>query len=174
MEQPGHDCPASSSMNPRFARLLGDQRSNRERERHRESDVAQIQHGRMDHHRPVLQKRVQTSAHALDDIAAAGDQHRKRAQYERDQDQEESLSGHQDRGDPRHHVAKLPAIHEDHNRRIGSQNPRPQQQRSFLAAPPGRELIDRRHGRVSVRRDVAKPEVANDEGIDQEAGSDGK
>ena len=114
------------------------------------------------------------SPHALDDVAAPGYQNLERAEHERDQDQEECLGGHQHRRDPRHHVAEFAPVHENHYGRIGRQQPGPQQQRAFLPAPPRRELVDRRHGCVGVRRHVAQAEIAREQRVDQDARSDGQ
>ena len=97
-----------------------------------------------------------------------------RAQHKCDQDQEERFGDHQHRRHPRHHVAELAPVHENHDGRIRRQQPRPQQQRAFLSAPPGRELVDRLHGRIGVGRHIGQPEIAREEGIDEQAGRHGE
>ena len=50
---------------------LRDQRGHRERERDGEADIAEVEHRRMDHHRPVLQQRIEAVAVAdIDDALA--------------------------------------------------------------------------------------------------------
>ncbi len=59
---PGHHGPAAGDLNPLFAGILHDERSQREGERNGEADVSQIEHGRMDNHLGILQKRIQPGA----------------------------------------------------------------------------------------------------------------
>ena len=54
--------PAAGDLNPLLARIAHDQRGQRERKWNRESDVAQVQHGRMNHHLRILQQRVEAVA----------------------------------------------------------------------------------------------------------------
>ena len=63
----------------------------------------------------------------------------------------------------RHHVAMLAAIGEDDDCGVGGEQPAPEEQRAFLSAPPGRELVETRHVAVAVRGDVGEAEVAGDE-----------
>src|ERR1039458_7658071 len=58
-EAPGHHSPAARDLNPFLAGVLHDQRAQREGERNREADVSQVQHGWMDDHLGILQKRIQ-------------------------------------------------------------------------------------------------------------------
>ena len=61
-ECPGHHGPAAGDVDPFFAGILHDQRAQREGEGDGESDIAQIEHGRMDDHLGILQQRIQAAA----------------------------------------------------------------------------------------------------------------
>src|SRR6201988_661697 len=61
-ESPGHHGPAARDVNPFLAGILHDECAERERERDREADVSEIEHGRMNHHLGILQERVQAAA----------------------------------------------------------------------------------------------------------------
>ena len=83
--------------------------------------------------------------------------------------QEESLHRRQHRHHVRHHVAVLAAVGEDHHGGVGGQQPAPEQQRAFLPAPPGGELIDRGQGAVAVLGHVGEAEIAGQQGMHQDA-----
>ena len=61
-ESPGDHGPAAGDVNPLFAGIVHDQRAQREGEGHSESDVAEVEHGRMDDHLGILQQRIQAAA----------------------------------------------------------------------------------------------------------------
>ncbi len=75
--------------------------------------------------------------------------------------------------DVRHDLAELAAVGEDDDGAVGGEQPAPEEQRTFLAAPPGGELVDSRHVAVAVAGDVGEAEVAGEEGVDQDAGGQG-
>jgi hypothetical protein len=57
-KQPGHHGPAASNMDPLFTRISHHQRAEGKRKWNAETDVAQIQHRRMDDHLWILQERI--------------------------------------------------------------------------------------------------------------------
>ena len=61
-EAPRHHRPTPGDVDPLLARILHDQRAKCEGERHGESDVAEIEHRRMDHHLRVLEQGIQSIA----------------------------------------------------------------------------------------------------------------
>ena len=61
-KSPGHHRPTAGNVNPLFSGIAHDQRTQRKGERNGEAHVAQIQHGRVNHHLGILQERVQSIA----------------------------------------------------------------------------------------------------------------
>ena len=61
-KSPGHHRPTAGNVNPLFSGIAHDQRTQRKSERNGEAHVAQIQHGRVNHHLGILQERVQSIA----------------------------------------------------------------------------------------------------------------
>ena len=61
-EAPRHHGPAPRDVNPFFAGILHDQRTQRKGEGDGEADVSQIKHWGMDDHLGILQKRIQSAA----------------------------------------------------------------------------------------------------------------
>jgi len=127
----------------------------------------------MDRHSPVLKQRIQAAAVADVDNSLPGDENIERLRDECDQDQEEGLRRHQDAGDERHHFTKLAAIPINHDEGVRCQQPVPQEQRAFLAAPPCRKFVDRRHRGIAVRGDIGEPEVAFHQAVNQQGGCGG-
>ena len=123
----------------------------------------------MDGHGRVLQERAQSVAvrHRRDQFIHR--QHLERVGDEVVEHQEKGLNGGQHADHPRHHVAMLAPVGEDHNRRVGGEQKAPQQQRSFLPAPPRRILVEHRHGAVGVLRHIGETEIAGDQRVDQDA-----
>ncbi len=75
-EAPGDHGPAAGNVNPFFARVLHDERAQREGKRYGKADVSQIEHGGVDHHLGILQERVQP-------IAVGGDRALREGEGER-------------------------------------------------------------------------------------------
>ena len=127
-EQPGHHGPAAGDVNPFFAGVAHHERAQGKGEGHAKAHVAQVQHGRMDHHFWILQQRVKPEA-----IGRRGALHQgKRRRCEIQQQQEEDLDAGQDGGSvggERHVHFVAEAQHES----IGRQQPGPEQQRPFLS-----------------------------------------
>ncbi len=61
-QSPGDHGPAAGDVNPFVAGIPHDQRPEREGKGHGRSDVAEIEHRRMDDHLGILQKRIQAAA----------------------------------------------------------------------------------------------------------------
>ncbi len=78
-------------MDPLLAGIFHDQRAQRKGERHGEPDVAQIEHGRVNHHLRILQKRIQAIAVGWDGALNNGKGMRRKVQ----QQQEENLHARQ-------------------------------------------------------------------------------
>ena len=173
LEQPRDQRPAACGENPGVARLPRDQRADGEGERHREADVAEVQHRRVDRHRRVLQQRAQAVAvrHRRDQLVYR--QHLERVGDEVVEHQEEGLNRGQHPDHPGHHVAMLAAVGEDYDRRVRGQQEAPQQQRAFLSAPPRRILVQHGHGAVGMLGNVGEAEIAGDQRVDQDAGRRG-
>ena len=61
-ESPGNHGPAAGDVNPFFTGILHYQRAEREGEGDGESNVAQVEHGRVYDHLGILQKRIEAAA----------------------------------------------------------------------------------------------------------------
>ena len=61
-EHPGHGGPRPRPARPRRIEPARQQCGDREGERHREADVAHVEHRRVDHHARVLQQRIEVAA----------------------------------------------------------------------------------------------------------------
>ena len=123
----------------------------------------------MDHHRPVLQQRVQAHAIGYGGNHFIDGQNLEGADHEGIENQEEQLNGRDDRDYPRQDVAMFATCGEHHDCAVSGQQPAPEQQRPFLPAPPGRELVEQRHAAVSVGSDIGHAEVADDERVDEDS-----
>ena len=154
-------------MNPFLAGILHDQRAQGEGEGHGEADIAQIEHGRVNHHLGILQQRVEAAAVR----AKRAFQKTKRVGREIHQRQEEDLHCGQDHGG----VGKEPGIGlvaQAQHESIGRQQQRPEQQRTFLAGPQGCKLIRSRQIAVAMVEDVGNAEVVGKRGKDEGEGGE--
>ena len=61
-ESPGDHGPAAGDVNPFFAGIFHDERAEGEGEGDGESNIAQVEHGRVDDHLGILQQRIQAAA----------------------------------------------------------------------------------------------------------------
>ncbi len=129
-EEPGHHGPAAGDVNPLLARVAHHQRAEGKRERHAEAHVSQVKHRRMDHHLRILQQRIQSEA--IGRRLALHQRKRRRGKVE--QEQEEDLDAGQDGGrvSGEGNVDLMPQAE---HKAVGGQQPRPEQQRPFLAGP---------------------------------------
>ena len=94
-ERPGGQRPAPGRHDPALVGLPGQQRGHRVGERHREPDVAEVQHRRVDDHVGVLQRRVQAVA-----VGRRGRGRERRAGHHQGQGEERRDTAH-DRRHPR-------------------------------------------------------------------------
>ena len=137
--------------------LAVDQRGDRERERDREADIAEIEQRRMHREPDVLQDRVE--------VAPLG---------RRLRDAQERVRGDQDEeieraGDPGLHgehvgaqcVRQVSSEQRD-QRAEDAQDQHPQQHRAFVIAPHAGELVDERHRRVRILEHVQHREIGAD------------
>ena len=121
-ETPRHHRPAARDADPLLPGIAHDQRSQGKRERHGEAYVAQVKHGRMNHHLGILQQRVKPRA-------VGG----KRASHQRErmsgkiqQQEEEDLNCSDDGGS----IGKQPGIRlmsQPQHQSVGRQQQRPEQ-----------------------------------------------
>ena len=164
-EQPGHHRPAARDVDPFLAGVAHHQRAERKRERHRKSEIPEIEHRRVDHHLGILQQRVQAEA-VLREGAGLD---RKRGCGEVQQQKEEHLDAGKDGGG----VGGEPHIHavaHPEHKAVGGQQPRPQHKRALLAGPERRELVRSRQTAVGVMEDVADRIVIGEGSPDQSTG----
>ena len=60
MKEPGNHHPAPGCPNPFFIQFAGNESRHSKGKRNREAHVTRIKNGRMNHHRPILQRWIQT------------------------------------------------------------------------------------------------------------------
>ena len=161
-EAPGHHGPAAGDVDPFFAGIFHDERAQREREWHGEADVSQIQHGRVNDHFGILQKRIQSGAiggkRALHDA--------ERARGEIQNQQKENLH----RGDDHRSISKqalIGLIAQAKHKSIAGEQQRPEQQRAFLSRPQHGKLIGERQFAIAVMKNVCDGEVVVEGGSNQ-------
>ncbi len=94
-------------------------------------------------------------------------QHLEGIRHEIVHQQEEGLHRRQDCDDVRHEIAMLAPVGEDNDRSVGGEQPAPEQQRTFLPAPPGGELVHGGHGAIGMLGDIGETEIAGQQGMDQ-------
>ena len=90
-----------------------------------------------------------------------------RARHERVQHKEERLRRHEDCDGIRHAIPRPAAMHEQRDGRVTGEQPAPEQQGAFLAAPPGRDLIGESQRSIAVRGNSGKTEVVSKECVEQ-------
>ena len=164
-ETPRHHRPAARDADPLLPGIAHDQRSQGKRERHGEAYVAQVKHGRMNHHLGILQQRVKPRA-------VGG----KRASHQRErmsgkiqQQEEEDLNCSDDGGS----IGKQPGIRlmsQPQHQSVGRQQQRPEQQRPFLPRPQRGELVGRGEIAITVMVDVSNGEIVLESGGHQHGG----
>ena len=163
----GETHPGDEQPRPHPARPGGidpplDQGGDREGERDREADIAEIEHRRMDGEADVLQHRIEVAAFERRGIEA-------QERVRRRQDEEVERGGD-------------PGLHREHGRLEGrrdvvaeqrdegaeqGEDEHPQQHRAFVVAPGAGELVDQRHRRVRILEHVADREVGADVARDE-------
>ena len=166
-ESPGDHGPAAGDVNPFFAGILHDQRAQREGEGDGESDVAEIEHGRMDDHLGILQKRIEAAAVG----AQRAFQQAERVRGEVHQRQKENLhAGENDRrvGEE----ARIGLVAQAQDEAVSGEQQRPEEQRAFLAGPQRSELVRSGKIAVAVMKDVGDGEIVAEGGDDQRNGGE--
>ena len=162
--------PAARRTNPCIAKLLGNHGGDGECKGNRKADKTEIQHRRMNHHIGVLQQGIQTIpvvGHERQRRCVALQEHRlvEGVHDEQMHRGEEERRPHQHGNDVRHHRAVFSPILNNDQRRIGREQPPPEQQRSFLPAPDRADLEIYRQVAIGMRRDVLDREITDGEQI---------
>ena len=166
-EGPGDHGPAAGDVDPLLAGILHDQRAQREGKRHGEADIAEIKHGRMNHHLGILQQRIQAAAVGADRAFEQAE----RIGGEVQQQQKENLHARQNhRGVGEE--ARIGLVAQAQNESIGGEQQRPEQQRTFLAGPQHGELIRTGKIAVAVVEDVSDGEVVVEGADDEDDGGE--
>jgi hypothetical protein len=165
----GQARPRGGRPRPRPARPGGvelalDQRGDGECERHREADIAHVEHRRVRHHARVLQQRVQV-------VAVHGHGHQALERVRRRQHEQQEADGHQAHDaqhtrDERRRQAGAPLRDRQHPAR---EHREPQQQRALVAAPDPGDAVGQRQRAVGVAGHVEHREVVAHEAGDQAA-----
>ena len=136
-------------MDPLLPRVPHHQRAQCKSKRHREPHISQVKHRRMDHHLRVLQQRIQSESVQRHRPRL----NRKRRSRKRQQQQKEHL----DPGQNRSRERTQPNVHtvpHPQDKSIRAQQPRPQQQGTFLSAPERRKLVRRIQLTIRMVQDV--------------------
>ena len=156
-EHPGGERPRAHPARPCGVDLAVDQRSDRERERDREADIAEVEQRRMHREADVLQDRIEIAA-----FGRCVHDPRKRVRCGED----EQIEGAGDPGLHGEHI-RLQA-----RRQIGAEqrdqraeqreDQHPQEHGALVVSPDAGELVDERHRRVRILEDVQHREVGAD------------
>ena len=159
-KQPRHHRPDARDPDPLLAGVAHHQRAQRKRKRHREANIPEIKHRRMNHHLRVLQQGIEPVAIGRNG-SHSGDVTRKQRERRRGKNQHRQKE-HLDARQNRSRVGvklHIRLVRQPQNEAISSQQPRPQQQRAFLAAPERREFVRNRQRAVGVFKDVGNGEI---------------
>ncbi len=168
-EEPGDHGPAAGDVDPLLAGVAHHERAEGEGEGHAESDVAEVEHRRVDDHLGILQQRIEAVAVGGND--AAGDEREGRGR-DVDQQQEEDLDAGEDgRGVGGELDVDFVADAEDES--VSGEEKGPQQQGALLAGPERGELVGGGEGAVGVLGDVGDGEVVGEGGPDEGEGGAG-
>ena len=134
----------------------------------READVAEVEHGRMNDHLRVLEQRIEA-------VAVFGDGARSSAKGGaaklRTARKKTWMRGQDGAGVGVQLDVCLVGEAEDES--VGSQQPGPEEQRAFLAAPQGGKLVGAGEGAVGVLQDVSDGEIVGKDGPDEREGRGG-
>ena len=146
--------PRPRPARPRRVEPAAEQRRDRERERDRESDVAHVEHRRMEHHARILQQRIQVAA-----VGRRRKQAVERVRREQHEEQEAEADEAHDAEHARDHLVGQMAAPQRDRDRPPAEHQHPQQHRAFVRAPGRGEPVVERQLRVGVGRDVQHREV---------------
>jgi hypothetical protein len=127
------------------------------------ADIAHVQHRRVHDQADVLQQRIEVTT-----VRRNLRQDPRERVGREDQEQQETGADHaHHRQHPRqHHLRQLPGEHR-HGEGPAAEDQRPQQQRTFVGAPHGAELVVPGQGAVGVAGHVGDGEVVGHEGVGQ-------
>ena len=149
-ERPGGERPAPRDDDPALVDPPRGERGHRERERHGQPDVAEVQHRRVGDHVRVLQARVH---------ARAVGRRRLRVERARDDDEQEGEE-ERDAADDRHGPGKdfthEPPVEGDGSRGGAGEHEQPEQERALLPAPERGERVAVRELATRQARDVVE------------------
>ncbi len=167
-EHPGDHGPTARGANPVVTKLPRDQRRHGKGEWDHHTDVAQVKHRRVNHHRVVLQKRIQPVAvRRAEGLHPRGRSEReflKRVGNEKHQRRKEDAGAHQHGNNVRHKLAVLRAVQQDCQGAVNRKQPRPEKQRPFLPCPQRRHFVICEKVAVGVLGNVGVVKVV---GVDQ-------
>ena len=154
-ERPRGHRPAPRRPNPLLVQLAAEQRADREREWHGQSDVAEVQHRRMKTHQGViLQQRVGPRSIRRHRENLAERVHLRRKQPVKEQPNE----SHHAPGERDEPGIRLP-VYERHEGSVRGEDQTPEQDRALEAAPQGDRRVVRRRLETSDARHVGHAEV---------------
>ena len=151
-ERPGRQRPAARRHDPPLVGAAGEERAHRERERHGEPDVAEVEQRRVGEHVRVLQARhhpVAVRPRRLD-VERARDE----AEHEGEEDGDQPEHGHR----PRDQLARA-AVEPDGEPRVAREHEQPEHERALLTAPERGERIAERQLVARVLPDVDEGHV---------------
>ena len=155
--RPGDQRPAARRDDPALVGAAREQGAHRERERHRQADVAEVEERRVGHHVRVLEARVEPGAVERRHLR------RERARHDDEEEREADRDRCEHRRHPDDEVAGAVAVDPDGERGVPGQDQEPEEQRALLAAPERRQLVDAAERPVGVLGDVGEREVAAQE-----------
>ncbi len=161
-EHPGEQRPGPHPARPGGIDPAFDQRGDGEGKGHRETDIAEIEEGRVEGEARVLQQRIEIVA-----VEGRVDETRERVRGEQEEAEEGRGDGGLDRQDPgaqgRRQVAAPPGDHGAEKR----QDQHPEQHRALVVAPGSGDLVEHRFERVRIGGHQPDREVRDDEGVHQ-------
>ena len=144
-EQPRHEGPAAQHPQPDGVHATDGQGRHGQRERHRQSDITQVEHDGMDDHPVVLQQWIEARTvrrREGDALERVGRHHH--------QQQEKRQIGAQDGRSPGGEVRQGPRHAAHGEERATGQYEGPEQEAAGLTSPEGRKLVE--EGQCGLRR----------------------
>ena len=146
-EDPGDRRPRPRPARPGGVEPAGHQCRDREREGHREPDVAHVEQRRVEDHARVLQQRVQVAA-----VGGGRQQALEGVRREQREEQEARADQTHDAEHARDHRLGQLAREQRHGDRPAGKDQRPHQDRAFVVAPHRGDAVVQRQRRVRVHR----------------------
>ena len=167
-EQPCDQRPDARDLDPLFAGVAHHERAESKGEGNGEAHVAQVKHGRVNDHLRILEEGIEA-------VAVVGNcalQQRKwRGGKVQDREEEDLDAGHDGAG-----VGvelDVGFVGEAEDEAVNAEQPGPEKQGAFLAAPQGGELVGAGEGAVGVLQDVGDGKVVGEDGPDEGEGGGG-